>query len=110
MNVAAHVLQNYVHGSWTVSSATASVPVHNPSTSEVIAHTPLSSAEDVGRAVQAATAAFREWKETPVSRRAAILFQFKALLERHFDEVCRIITRENGKTWAEAQGDLRRGI
>ena len=103
-------LQNYISGTWTPSSASATVPVHNPSTGETLAHTPLSPAKDVDRAVQSAAEAFRAWKETPVLRRAAILFQFKALLELHFADITQLITRENGKTLAEAQGDLRRGI
>jgi malonate-semialdehyde dehydrogenase (acetylating)/methylmalonate-semialdehyde dehydrogenase len=103
-------LKNYVGGAWAASAAADAAPVHNPSTGEVIARTPLSPAADVDAAVRAAADAFGGWAETPVLRRAAVLFQFKALLERHFDELTRLITRENGKTLAEAQGDLRRGV
>src|SRR5207302_3422030 len=98
------ILQNYLGGKWTASSATTTVPVHNPSTGQTIAHTPLSPAQDVDRAVEIAADAFLSWKETPILRRAAILFQFKALLEQHFAEITALITRENGKTLAEAQG------
>ena len=110
MTTSAPILKNYLGGSWSLSKATESVPVYNPSTGEVIAQTPLSSAADVGDAVKMAAAAFRGWKETPVYKRAAILFQYKALLEQHFAELNALITRENGKTLSEAQGDLRRGI
>jgi malonate-semialdehyde dehydrogenase (acetylating)/methylmalonate-semialdehyde dehydrogenase len=103
-------LQNYLGGQWTPSTATGKVAVYNPSTGEIIAHTPLSPAADVDRAVQSAAQAFPAWKDTPVYKRATILFQYKALLEQHFAEISRLITRENGKTLAEAQGDLRRGI
>jgi malonate-semialdehyde dehydrogenase (acetylating)/methylmalonate-semialdehyde dehydrogenase len=104
------LLQNYVGGRWTASTAKDSTPVFNPSTGETIAKTPLSVAADVDRAVKTAAEAFRGWKETPVFKRATILFQYKALLEQHFAELSALITRENGKTLAEAQGDLRRGI
>jgi malonate-semialdehyde dehydrogenase (acetylating)/methylmalonate-semialdehyde dehydrogenase len=110
MSATAPTLQNYLGGQWTASSATATAPVFNPSTGVIIAEAPLSPAADVDHAVQAAAAAFPGWKETPVSKRAAVLFQYKALLELHFAAICRLITRENGKTLAEAQGDLRRGI
>ena len=110
MGTSAPILENYVGGKWAASTAAATVPVFNPSTGEVIANTPLSPAADVDRAVSIASSAFQEWKEMPVYKRATILFQYKALLEQHFDEISRLITRENGKTLAEAQGDLRRGI
>ena len=110
MGTSAPILENYVGGKWTASTAATTVPVFNPSLGDIIANTPLSPAADVARAVEAAAAAFPEWKETPVYKRATILFQYKALLEQHFAEISRLITRENGKTLAEAQGDLRRGI
>ncbi len=103
-------LENYIGGAWQRSSGTEATTVHNPSHGETIAETPHSTAADVDAAVQVATEAFRSWSETPVSKRAAILFQYKALLEEHFEELAQLVTRENGKTLAEAKGDVRRGI
>ena len=103
-------LQNFLGGQLTDSSASQTLPVFNPSTGQIIAETPLSGADEVARAVRIAAAAFPAWSETPISKRATILFRYKALLEDNFDEISRLITRENGKTLAEAQGDLRRGI
>lgn len=103
-------LQNFLGGQWTDSSATQTLSVFNPSTGQIIAETPLSGTSDVDHAVQCATAAFPKWADTPISKRAEIMFRYKALLETNFDALSRLITRENGKTLAEAQGDLRRGI
>jgi len=103
-------LQNYIGGHYVPSSATEYLPVHNPSTGEVIAETPVSLPEDVDQAVETARQAFPGWSGTPVTRRAALLFHYKALLEQHFDELAALVTLENGKTLAEAQGDVRRGI
>ncbi len=103
-------LQNFLGGQWTASSATQTLSVFNPSTGQIIAETPLSGAADVDHAVQSAAAAFKKWGNAPVSKRAEIMFRYKALLEENFDALSRLITRENGKTLAEAQGDLRRGI
>ena len=100
----------YVNGEWTRSSANEFTPVHNPSTSEIIAHTPHSSSAELDQAVQAATEAFRSWSATAVPKRAAILFRYKAVLEQHFDELAALVVRENGKTLPEARGDVRRGI
>ena len=103
-------LQNYINGSWRVSSTTEFQEVTNPATSELIGRTPLSSAADVEAAVQAAAAAFPAWRRTPPGERVQYLFKLKNLLEEHIDELARIITLENGKTFGEAKAELRRGI
>jgi malonate-semialdehyde dehydrogenase (acetylating) / methylmalonate-semialdehyde dehydrogenase len=101
---------NYVNGSWRKSSASEFVNVTNPASGEVIAHTPISTKEDVGAVVQAATEAFPPWRRTPAGERIQFLFKLKNLLEEHIDELSKLITLENGKTFAEAKAELRRGI
>ena len=103
-------LDNFIGGQWVKSRATDFFDVHNPAVGDIIGRTPLSTAADVGAAVQAATAAFPAWRETPVNARAQVLYKFKALLEQHFDEVARTVTTEHGKTLHEARGSVRRGI
>jgi malonate-semialdehyde dehydrogenase (acetylating) / methylmalonate-semialdehyde dehydrogenase len=107
----ADVLPNFIGGRWVSSSGGRNtVDVTNPARGEVIAKTPLSTREDVDAAVQAAAAAFPAWRDTPPVTRAQTMFRFKALLERHFDELARIVTTEHGKTLSEARGSVRRGI
>jgi malonate-semialdehyde dehydrogenase (acetylating)/methylmalonate-semialdehyde dehydrogenase len=101
---------NYFGGTWHKSAATEFVNVSNPATSEVIARTPISSKVDVDAAVQSAAEAFPAWRRTPAGERIQYLFKLKVLLEDHIDELARIITLENGKTFAEAKAELRRGI
>ena len=103
-------LLNFVDGAWCRSTATEALPVMNPATDEGIAALPISPAADVDAAVQAATHAFPEWRQTPVGERAQYLFKLKTLLEEHLDELARTITNECGKTFAEAAGEIRRGI
>ena len=91
-------LQNFIAGKWTDSSARETVPVFNPGAGEVIAETPLSTATDVDQAVQAAQQAFVTWSRVPVPKRANVLFQYRQLLEREFEALARLVTRENGKT------------
>jgi malonate-semialdehyde dehydrogenase (acetylating)/methylmalonate-semialdehyde dehydrogenase len=107
----AYMLQkNYIDGTWVASRGKETVPVINPATEEVLAHTPLGTAADVEAAVASAKQAFPGWRKTPATQRIQFLFQLKTLLEKHADELAQIITRENGKTYIEAQGSLRRGI
>ena len=101
---------NYFGGTWHKSAATEFVNVNNPATGEVVARTPISSKVDVDAAVQSAAEAFPAWRRTPAGERIQYLFKLKVLLEDHIDELARIITLENGKTFAEAKAELRRGI
>jgi malonate-semialdehyde dehydrogenase (acetylating)/methylmalonate-semialdehyde dehydrogenase len=103
-------LDNFIGGRWVRSAATGYYDVHNPAVGDVIGRTPLSTAADVGAAVDAATAAFPRWRDTPVNARAQVLYTFKAALEQHFEELARIVTTEHGKTLDEARGSVRRGI
>ncbi len=103
-------LQNYINGAWRRSSATTYLPVTNPATAETMTQVPLSGRDDVDAAVQAAQAAFVEWRQTPATDRIQYLFKLKTLLEEHFDEIARLTVQECGKTLGEAQGELRRGI
>jgi malonate-semialdehyde dehydrogenase (acetylating)/methylmalonate-semialdehyde dehydrogenase len=103
-------VRNFVGGRWEERDGQATEPVYDPATGEVIAETPLSSWEDVDRAVKAAEATFPAWSETPVVKRIQVLFRYKMLLEEHFEELRDIVTLENGKDAKDAGGEVRRGI
>src|SRR6202048_1870293 len=103
-------VQNFIAGSWQRSCATEFANVTNPATAELIARTPLSTSADVDAAVQAAASAFPAWRRTPAGERVQYLFKLKNLLDEHIDELARLITVENGKTFGEAKAELRRGI
>ena len=103
-------VRNFIGGRWEEKDGRDAEPVYNPATGEVVAETPLSTKEDVDRAVKQAEAAFPGWAATPVIERARVLFRFKALLEEHFEELRDLVTLENGKDARDAGGEVRRGI
>lgn len=103
-------LKNYIDGRWRESSASNTLEVVNPATAQVIATVPLTLAQEVGEAAQAAAAAFPAWRATPAGERIQYLFKLKDLLEAHQDELARLITNECGKTYNESMGEIRRGI
>src|SRR5579872_4044087 len=103
-------LQNYINGAWRRPSSSEFFEVTNPATAELLARTPMSTSADVDAAVQAAAAAFPAWRRTPPGERVQYLFKLKNLLEEHLEELSRLITLENGKTFGEAKAELRRGI
>ena len=102
-------LPHYIGGSWK-QSRSDTLAVDNPATLEVIANVPLGSYAEVDEAVQAAKAAFPEWRNVPTNTRIQYLFKLKALLEDHVEEIAQLITQECGKTLGESRGELRRAI
>jgi malonate-semialdehyde dehydrogenase (acetylating)/methylmalonate-semialdehyde dehydrogenase len=103
-------LTNFIGGQWTESSASDWREVVNPATAEILATVPMSGTAEVNAAVEAAAAAFPEWRRTPPEDRIQPLFKLKMLLEEHIDDIARIITMENGKIFAEAKAEMRRAI
>src|SRR5205814_7009339 len=84
--------------------------VTNPATGEVIRHVPFANAADVDAAVQAAANAFPAWRAAPPLRRARVLMRFRDLLVTHKKDLARVVTQEHGKTLADAEGSLTRGL
>src|SRR5262249_40419553 len=103
-------IPHYIGGEWTTSKAKDWQDVVNPATAGTIARVPLAEAAEVNAAVEAAVTAFKEWRRTPAEDRIQPLFKLKMLLEEHIGELARLITQENGKTFAEAKAELRRSI
>ena len=104
------VVRNLIGGSWVDVRDAERLPVYNPALGLAIASVPLSTARHVGDAVAAASAALEGWRETPVVLRARVMLEFRERLERHFDELARLITVNQGKTFAESRGSMRRTI
>jgi malonate-semialdehyde dehydrogenase (acetylating)/methylmalonate-semialdehyde dehydrogenase len=104
------LLGNYIGGSWVPSVSTSVLDVTNPADGSVLARVPLSVADDVDAAVRAARAAFPAWRSKSTIERARWLFGFRQVLEAHQDELARSVTREMGKTFADAQAEVGRAI
>ena len=103
-------IHNLIGGKWLTSTGPAGIELANPATGEPLGQSPAGSAAEVDAAVQSAQTAFLSWRNVPAVDRVQYLFRLKSLLEQHLDELARLITIENGKTFAESKAELRRGI
>jgi malonate-semialdehyde dehydrogenase (acetylating) / methylmalonate-semialdehyde dehydrogenase len=104
-----HTIGHWINGEH-VADNVRTAPVTNPATGEFTAHVALASTATTESAIAAAAAAFPAWRDTPPLKRARVMFAFKALLESHADRLVSAITREHGKVWDDALGELQRGI
>jgi len=106
----APVIGHYINGQVHDSASERFSNVFNPATGEVQARVGLASQKTVDEAVASALKAFPAWSEQSSLRRSRVLFKFKELLDRHHDELAEIISREHGKVFSDAKGEVTRGI
>ena len=99
-----------INGKWRESVSEDLRPIFNPSTGETIAKIPFAVSEEVAEAVDAANAAFPQWKDTPITERLKYLFRLRNSFEDHLEQLSAINSENHGKTIKESRGDLRRTI
>ncbi|HZK77321.1 MAG TPA: CoA-acylating methylmalonate-semialdehyde dehydrogenase [Gemmatimonadaceae bacterium] len=102
-------VRNYVAGDF-VKGEHDYLDVFNPGDGSVISKVPLSSREDIDRAVAVAQAAFPAWSATPIKERVQIFYRYRALLERDIEELTALITEENGKIYTEAKAEVLKSM
>jgi malonate-semialdehyde dehydrogenase (acetylating)/methylmalonate-semialdehyde dehydrogenase len=103
-------LQNFIDGKLVDSATTRFGSVFNPALGVESSLVPMSTAEDVNRAVAAARRAFEGWSATPAVRRARVMFEFKSLIDRHLPELSELVSAEHGKVLDDARGSVTRGM
>ncbi len=101
---------HFIDGRRVPGESGRSGPIYNPATGEETGRVAFASAAEVDRAVQAAKRVQPEWAQLPIIRRTRIMFRYKELIERHMDELARLITEEHGKTLEDSKGSLIRGL
>jgi aldehyde dehydrogenase (NAD+) len=103
--------RNYINGVWRESASTLTVNNVNPANvNDVLGVVRLATRAEAWDAVEAAANAFRSWRATPAPTRGRIVMNFARLLESCQEELAQLLTREEGKTIAEARGELRRSM
>lgn len=105
-----HQVPLLINGEFIVSKSTQLIDVTNPINNTVIAQAPCATDDEIAAAVTAAKQAFLSWREVPVSERARVMMRYQQLLKEQHDEIATILSQETGKTFADAKGDVWRGI
>jgi len=103
-------VQHWIAGSSVASKSGRSGKVMDPATGSVIGNVEFANVDEVDAAVAAAKDAFAEWRATPLSRRAETMFKLRSLVDTHRNDIAQILSRENGKTLADALGEVARGL
>ena len=104
------MIKHFINGQWIASESKQSVDIPNPATGELLEQCPLGTEKELGMAVAAAKEAFKTWRQVPTVDRTQYFFKLKELMEKDFEELATLVTKEHGKTLVEARGSVRRGI
>jgi len=99
-----------IDGKLVDSKASKWVDVVNPATQDVVSRLPQCTPQEFNAAVASSQSAFSKWARTPVPTRARVMFKLQELIHQHMDELAASVTAEQGKTLADAKGDVFRGL
>ena len=103
-------LKHIIDGKTITGNSSTKFDIYNPATGQIIAQMQGANAGDVGLAAQAANKAFATWKKLTPTKRAHLMFAYRDLLYKHLDELTVLLSKEHGKTLADAKGEIMRGI
>ena len=104
------VIRNYINGQWQEEAGCSTVPLHNPSTGEVISDVPMSSAATAEQAIATAYAAYPAWKKTSIGSRVAYVLKIRELMIRDREKLAYSIAIDQAKHISEARGEVQRVI
>jgi acyl-CoA reductase-like NAD-dependent aldehyde dehydrogenase len=110
MAVETKTFRNFIGGEWVDAASGETFESRSPATGELIGTFPRSGREDVDRAVEAARAAYAEWRLVPAPARGEVLYRFGQLVREHKEELSLLMSREMGKVLPEAGGDVQEAI
>ena len=111
MNLTAELseVKNYINGQFERNGQN-SMDIINPADGNIISTLPLSNYDDVNKAVQAAKTAFNSWSAMTFKERVQIFFRYRTLLEKHIEELTKLVQLENGKTYGEAKAEVEKSM
>ena len=104
------IISNFYDGKFIKSESTDKLSLFKPTTGEEYAHIPITTDKEFQSIIDKMKIAQASWANTPITKRSSILFKFKNLIEKNFDDIARIISEEHGKVFSDAKGSLQRGL
>lgn len=102
--------KNFINGQFLKSATSKYIDVPDPATNKIVTRVPETTPDELKAAVEAAKKAFPKWRNTTILHRQQVMFKLVALIRRDWDRLAASITLEQGKTLADARGDVLRGL
>ncbi|MFN8249295.1 MAG: CoA-acylating methylmalonate-semialdehyde dehydrogenase [Ferruginibacter sp.] len=102
--------QNFINGKFVNAGSDRKLDVISPVDGTLLSTVPMSTSKDLDTAVTAAKAAFPAWSRMPIKERVQVFFRYKTLLEKNLDELAKLCSEENGKTYGESVAEIEKSI
>ncbi len=109
-NMKYELIKNYYNGEFIQSDSNESMDVISPLDGNLLSKVPMSTNDELNAAVESAKNAFDSWSKTPIKERVQVFFRYRHLLERDLDELTKLVSEENGKTYGEAKAEVEKSI
>lgn len=100
----------FINGQFIQSKTSTWLDVRDPATQELVTRVPVATPDEMQAAATAATTAFQTWRQVSIPQRQRVMFKLQQLIQDNQDEIVDSIVRENGKSIADAKGDVFRGL
>ena len=100
----------FIDGKFVESKTKEWIDLHDPATNEVISRVPKCTQTEMQAALDSNKKAFKAWSQQSVLSRQQVMFKLQALIKQHMGELAKNVTKEQGKTLADAEGDVLRGL
>ena len=110
MSLSIEIVPSLIGKSWELIKTKKFTNVFNPAKGNIIAKTPMCDSKTVVKAIESSKNAFPKWSKEPPTKRANIMYNYRTLIKQNFEDIAKLISTENGKTLAEARGDIQRGF
>ena len=98
-----HQVPLLIDGQFITSASTQTAPVLNPADQTVLAEVPYATDKEIAAAISGAKQCFADWRQTPVTERARLMFRYQQLLKTHQQEIAECLAQDNGKTLDDAK-------
>lgn len=100
----------FIDGKFVDSTANDWIDLHDPATNEIITRVPKSTNDEMNAAVESSKRAFKSWSQTSILTRQQVMLKLQQIIRANMSEIAKNITREQGKTLVDAEGDVLRGL
>ncbi len=104
------IVKNFYNGEFVESVSTENLDVVSPIDGNLLSKVPMSSTDELNAAVASAKNAFETWSKAPIKERVQVFFRYRHLLEQNLDELTKLVSEENGKTYGEAKAEVEKSI
>jgi malonate-semialdehyde dehydrogenase (acetylating)/methylmalonate-semialdehyde dehydrogenase len=106
----APTVKMFIDGQFVESKATEWIDLPDPATNEIVTRVPKCTQDEMNAAVESSKRAFKTWSQTSVLTRQQVMFKLQQIIRANMSELAKNITKEQGKTLVDAEGDVLRGL